>query len=79
MDDLTVLMRDLLGFRYIERLLAEPGREVHVFDLVSVERGARVLPGRLAEVDDDIEEARPTDDISRSSSQNATGTTRSPS
>jgi hypothetical protein len=36
----TVLMRDLLGFRYIARLLAEPGREFHVLDLVAVERGS---------------------------------------
>ncbi len=38
--DRTVLMRDLKGFRYVERLLLDPGREFHVLDLVSVERGS---------------------------------------
>jgi hypothetical protein len=93
-DD-SVLMRDLKGFRYIERLLAEPGREFHVLDLIAVERGT--LPGhltvdrdqvrvatavdaslpviddvardayrrRLADVDDDIDEARRLNDIGR--------------
>ncbi|MGM0537241.1 MAG: hypothetical protein ACQER5_14410 [Pseudomonadota bacterium] len=36
----TVHLRDLKGMRYLERLLAAPGREFHVLDLVSVERGA---------------------------------------
>ncbi|MFC3391025.1 hypothetical protein [Aidingimonas halophila] len=36
----TVHLKDLKGMRYLERLLAEPGREFHVLDLVSVERGA---------------------------------------
>jgi tetratricopeptide (TPR) repeat protein len=36
----TVRLKDLKGMRYLERLLAEPGREFHVLDLVSVERGA---------------------------------------
>ena len=36
----TVLIRDLKGFRYIERLLAAPGREFHALDLVAVERGS---------------------------------------
>jgi hypothetical protein len=85
--ELTVLMRDLKGFRYIERLVANPGREFHVLDLVAVERGSlptgptdrqgfdAVAEGtgaglpviddearnayrrRLAEVEDDIDEA----------------------
>lgn len=38
----VVRVRDLKGLRYVERLLAEPGREFHVLDLVAVERG--VLP-----------------------------------
>jgi hypothetical protein len=38
--DQTVAMRDLKGFRYVERLLGEPGREFHVLDLVAVERGS---------------------------------------
>jgi len=36
----TVRLKDLKGMRYLERMLAEPGREFHVLDLVSVERGA---------------------------------------
>ena len=93
--ELTVLMGDLKGFRYAERLLADPGREFHVLDLVAVERGTlptgptdhhgvdAVVEGtgaglpliddqarhayrrRLAEVDDDIEEATRTNDIGR--------------
>jgi hypothetical protein len=38
--ELTLHMRDLKGFRYLERLLADPGREFHVLDLVAVERGS---------------------------------------
>jgi tetratricopeptide (TPR) repeat protein len=41
-DGSTVLIRDLKGFRYLERLLAEPNREFHVLDLIAVER--RSLP-----------------------------------
>ena len=44
------VVRDLKGFRYIERLLAQPGREFHVLDLVAVENG--VLPGRSTATDD---------------------------
>lgn len=35
----SVQVRDLKGYRYIDRLLAEPGRELHVLDLVSLEQG----------------------------------------
>ncbi len=35
--DRTVRIRDLKGMRYLARLLAEPGRELHVLDLVGVE------------------------------------------
>lgn len=35
----TVLLRDLKGMRYLARLLAEPGREFHVLDLVAAEEG----------------------------------------
>jgi len=92
---LTVLMRDLKGFRYIERLLADPGREFHVLDLVAIEGGSPPTPSvidsdaqavtmgfggglaiiddeareayrrRLAEVDDDIEEAMALNDVGR--------------
>ena len=92
--ELTVLMRDLKGFRYLERLLADPGREFHVLDLVAVEQGSLPTGGttgpgeivasdagaglpllddqareayrrRLAEVDDDIEEATRMNDLGR--------------
>ena len=92
--ELTVLIRDLQGFRYIERLLADPGREFHVLDLVAVERGSlptgrtvhhrdEAIAGtgaglpvlddaardayrrRLAEVDDDIDEATRMNDVGR--------------
>ena len=33
----TVRMRDLQGMRYLARLLADPGREFHVLDLVAAE------------------------------------------
>jgi tetratricopeptide (TPR) repeat protein len=88
----TVQVRDLIGFRYLARLLAAPGREFHVLDLVAVERGTLPTGGaepaddlhaggaglalideqaraayreRLAEVDDDIEEARASNDLGR--------------
>lgn len=35
----SATLRDLKGFRYLARLLAEPGREFHVLDLVAVEQG----------------------------------------
>ena len=38
-DGRTSTLGDLKGFRYLERLLAEPGREFHVLDLVAVEAG----------------------------------------
>jgi hypothetical protein len=90
-----VVVRDLLGFRYIERLLAEPGREFHALDLVSVEQNAgptaasvpdddslsitdsgaglpvlddqarEAYRRRLAEVDEDIEDARRMNDLGR--------------
>lgn len=89
----TVLLHDLKGFRYLARMLAEPGRELHVLDLVAVEQGTltvsrptdgdgvgwasgRPLPvlddearrayrRRLAEVDEDIEEATRMNDPGR--------------
>jgi tetratricopeptide (TPR) repeat protein len=82
----TVRLRDLKGLRYLARLLAEPGRDFHVLDLVaghgpgSLEAGSEggtsarrpdwdagpMLDGRakeayrrrLAEIDEDIAEAR---------------------
>jgi tetratricopeptide (TPR) repeat protein len=83
----TVRLRNLKGLRYLARLLANPGRDFHVVDLVTGERGPSVDPTqssecglalssgldagplldaqaketyrrRLAEIDEDIEEAR---------------------
>jgi hypothetical protein len=90
----TVHVRDLKGMRHLARLLADPGREYHVLDLVAAETGsdaqanrrqAANLPRsafgdageildtrardayrrRLAEIDDDIEQARATGDAER--------------
>jgi hypothetical protein len=90
----AVVVRDLKGLRYIARLLAEPGRELHVLDLVAVENGtlsvgaaagqdaadgrlaAIGLPAldeqaraayrrRLAEVEEDIDEATAMNDPAR--------------
>jgi hypothetical protein len=90
-------VRDLKGLRYIGRLLADPGREFHVLDLVAVDCGsipvgagdtdgvagdadgrlaAAGLPvlddqardayrRRLAEVDEDIDEATAMNDLAR--------------
>ena len=38
-DGSTSSVSDLKGFRYLARMLAEPGREFHVLDLVAVEQG----------------------------------------
>jgi tetratricopeptide (TPR) repeat protein len=48
----TVRVRDLKGMRYLARLLASPGREIHVLDLVAAETGtvAKVESGRAAEL-----------------------------
>ena len=90
----TVQVRDLKGIRYLARLLADPGREFHVLDLVAAESGrsaeAASGPGagvshtgtgdagemldarakdayrrRLAEIEDDIEQARALEDTER--------------
>ena len=90
----TVQVRDLKGIRYLARLLADPGREFHVLDLVAAESGrfagAESGPGagvshtgtgdagemldarakdayrrRLAEIEDDIEQARALEDTER--------------
>ena len=97
----TVHVRDLKGMRYLARLLADPGREFHVLDLVAAETGgvARAdshqatagLPRsalgdagemldarakdayrrRLAEIEDDIEQARATGDAERDAQADA--------
>lgn len=38
-------LKDLKGLRYLHRLLAEPGREFHVLDLVAVEAGTLRVAG----------------------------------
>ena len=88
----TIQLRDLKGIRYLARLLADPGRDLHVLDLVAAESGrlagvesgpggshtgtgdaGEMLDGRakdayrrrLAEIDDDIEQARALEDTER--------------
>jgi hypothetical protein len=69
----TVLLRDLKGMRYLARLLGQPDREFHVLDLLAGEHGLAPIEGdtgpvldaqardayrrRLAEIDEDAEEA----------------------
>jgi tetratricopeptide (TPR) repeat protein len=89
-----LLLRDGKGLRYLARLLADPGSEFHVLDMVAVERGRTAdvssarEPGlafsvlgdagemldarakdayrrRLAEIEEDIEEARAMGDAER--------------
>ena len=90
----TVQVRDLKGIRYLALLLADPGREFNVLDLVAAESsrfaGAASGPSagvshtgtgdagemldarakdayrrRLAEIEDDIEQARALEDTER--------------
>ena len=77
----TVRVRDLKGMRYLAQLLAHPGREVHVLDLVAAETGQKTALGdageilddraksayrrRLAEIEDDIAQARALEDAGR--------------
>ena len=99
-DGHTVRVRDLKGMRYLARLLADPGREYHVLDLVAAEtgHGAQVdsshagnLPRsafgdageildarakdayrrRLAEIEDDIDQARAIGDAERAAQADA--------
>ena len=51
-DGHTVHMRDLKGMRYLARLLADPGREYHVLDLVAAETGpgTQTDTGRAADL-----------------------------
>lgn len=41
----TARLRDSKGVQYLARLLAEPGRELHVLDLVAAARSASGMPG----------------------------------
>lgn len=77
----TVRVRDLKGMRYLAQLLAHPGREFHVLDLVAAETGQRMAlrdageilderaktayRRRLAEIEDDIGQARALGDDRR--------------
>jgi tetratricopeptide (TPR) repeat protein len=77
----TVRVRDLKGMRYLAQLLAQPGREFHVLDLVAAETGQQTALGdagemlderaktayrrRLAEIEEDIEQARAVRDARR--------------
>jgi tetratricopeptide (TPR) repeat protein len=83
----TVHVRDLKGMRYLAQLLAHPGREFHVLDLVAVETGQQMALGdagemlderaktayrrRLAEIEDDIEQARALGDAEREAQADA--------
>jgi tetratricopeptide (TPR) repeat protein len=83
----TVRVRDLKGMRYLAQLLAHPGREFHVLDLVAAETGQRMALGdageilderaktayrrRLTEIEDDIEQARALGDARREAQADA--------
>jgi tetratricopeptide (TPR) repeat protein len=83
----TVRVRDLKGMRYLAQLLAHPGREFHVLELVAAETGQQVALGdageilderaktayrrRLAEIEDDIEQARALGDATREAQADA--------
>jgi tetratricopeptide (TPR) repeat protein len=83
----TVRVRDLKGMRYLAQLLAHPGREFHVLDLAAAETGQQSALGdagemlderaksayrrRLAEVEEDIEQARALDDAEREAQADA--------
>jgi tetratricopeptide (TPR) repeat protein len=83
----TLRVRDIKGMRYLAQLLAHPGREFHVLDLVAAETGQQVALGdagkmlderaksayrrRLAEIEDDIEHARALEDAEREAQADA--------
>ena len=79
---IDVSVPDLKGYRYLERLLTDPGRERHVLDLIASEQGSPAGPveaglpvlddeareayrRRLAEVEQDIDEATLMNDVGR--------------
>jgi tetratricopeptide (TPR) repeat protein len=83
----TVRVRDLKGMRYLAQLLAHPGREFHVLDLVAAETGQHLALGdagemlderaktayrrRLVEIEEDVEQARALGDASREAQADA--------
>jgi tetratricopeptide (TPR) repeat protein len=86
-DGRTVRVRDLKGMRYLAQLLAHPGRELHVLDLVAAETGQQTALGdagemlderakaayrrRLVEIEDDIEQAHALEDAEREAQADA--------
>lgn len=76
-----IVVPDLVGLRYIERLILAPGQEASALELIRAERGGvgAEQPGlpvldqqaraayqrRLAEIDEDIEDARAAGDLAR--------------
>jgi hypothetical protein len=83
----TVRVRDLKGMRYLAQLVAHPGREFHVLDLVAAETGQPTALGdageilderaktayrrRLSEIEADIEQARALEDDVREAQADA--------
>jgi hypothetical protein len=83
----TVRIRDLKGMRYLAQLLAHPGREFHVLDLVAAETGQKTELGdagellderaksayrrRLTEIEDDINQARALEETEREAQADA--------
>jgi tetratricopeptide (TPR) repeat protein len=86
-DGRTVRIRALKGMRYLAQLLAHPGRELHALDLVAAETGQRLVADdagvmlderaktayrrRLAEIDEDVEQARALGDTTREAQADA--------
>jgi tetratricopeptide (TPR) repeat protein len=83
----AIHVKDLQGVRYLAQLLVNPGHEFHVLDLVAAETGQQVPPSdagphldeaakaaygrRLAEIEDDIEQARVLEDDEREAQADA--------
>jgi tetratricopeptide (TPR) repeat protein len=83
----TVRVHDLKGIRYLAQLLANPGREFHVLDLVAAETGQPMALGdagamlderaktayrrRLTEIEEDIAQARALEDSGREAQADA--------
>jgi hypothetical protein len=73
----TVRLRDLKGLHYLSTLLRDPGRELHVVDLAGGSRETTDAPPlldaqakemyrrRIAEIEEDMEEARTFGDTGR--------------
>jgi DNA polymerase III delta prime subunit len=57
----TMRLRDVKGLRYIALLLAAPGVDIHVLELVAAGEGAPVHVGAAGLADDDLHAALPAD------------------